>query len=242
MEVLGLGLGLKVPIPELQLTLSSPTMEDIGYIGEENFFTATQLLCLDKDQLIQDETLLQNSSNFQVLMEVLKQTEDKNKKTSLINLFQIILPDYKTAITPNGFILLKDGEEPKMIDEGNFNIFQQVVKEVLCVNNIFQGKNVVYKPSNAKAKRIADKLMRGRKKVAEQKGGNKNKSVLIQYLSILTVARVITISDWPKMTLFLLFDLMQRYNLNVDWDIDLRVRLAGGTPEKQVDSWMKNLY
>jgi len=49
MNYLGSLLGLKVPIKELQLTLSCPTMEDIGYIGEQDFFTAMQLLCLDKD-------------------------------------------------------------------------------------------------------------------------------------------------------------------------------------------------
>lgn len=242
MNYLGSLLGLKLPIKELQLTLSCPTMEDIGYMGEQDFFTAMQLLCLDKDQLVQDKTLLSNLSNFQVLMEVLKQTRDAEKKTAITNLLMILLPEYKTAITPNGFILFKEGEQPKTIDEGNFDIFQAAVKEVLCVNSIFQGKHVVYNPANSKAKAIADKLMRGRQKVAAQTSGQEGGSVFVQYLSILTVRGVLAVSEWRSLTLFALFDLIQRNNLFIDWDIDLRVRLAGGSPDSKVEPWTKNLY
>lgn len=42
--------------------------------------------------------------------------------------------------------------------------------------------------------------------------------------------------------MFQLFDLMERYEAFVTWDIDLRVRLAGGKPDKPVDNWMKDLY
>jgi hypothetical protein len=35
---------------------------------------------------------------------------------------------------------------------------------------------------------------------------------------------------------------MERYNAYVEWDVDLRVRLAGGEPKQQVETWMRNLY
>jgi hypothetical protein len=35
---------------------------------------------------------------------------------------------------------------------------------------------------------------------------------------------------------------MERYNAFVEWNVDLRLKLAGGTPEKQVESWMRNLH
>jgi hypothetical protein len=64
---------------------------------------------------------------------------------------------------------MKADAEPVTIDENNFDILQDVAREVLCMSSLFQGKNIVYKPGNAAAKRIADKLMRSRKKIAEQK-------------------------------------------------------------------------
>ena len=53
--------------------------------------------------------------------------------------------------------------------ENNFDILQAAANEVLCMSSLFQGKNIVYNPGNAAAKRSADKLMRSRKKIAEQK-------------------------------------------------------------------------
>jgi hypothetical protein len=35
---------------------------------------------------------------------------------------------------------------------------------------------------------------------------------------------------------------MERYSAKVEWDVDLQVRLAGGSPEEKVESWMKELH
>ena len=87
-----------------------------------------------------------------------------------------------------------------------------------------------------------NKIMEGRKKVAQLKGGNKE-SVLTRYLSILTIgSSTITLKDAIDLTIFQVFDLIDRYNAFVEWDTDLRVRLAGGKPEKTVESWMRDLH
>ena len=44
------------------------------------------------------------------------------------------------------------------------------------------------------------------------------------------------------LTMFQLYDLVERYGLYVNWDIDIRSRLAGGKPDKQPDNWMKNIH
>jgi hypothetical protein len=45
-----------------------------------------------------------------------------------------------------------------------------------------------------------------------------------------------------NLTMFQLYDLIERYGLYVNWDIDLRSRLAGGKPDKHPDDWMKNIH
>ena len=60
--------GNPVPIPEIQLIAHSPVIKEICMMGEEDYFTAMHLLCLEKENLIQDETLLSSLSNFQVFM------------------------------------------------------------------------------------------------------------------------------------------------------------------------------
>ena len=50
------------------------------------------------------------------------------------------------------------------------------------------------------------------------------------------------LEDCCNLNLFQLFDLMERYTSYVEWDADLRLRLQGGKPEKQVEPWMRNLH
>lgn len=241
---LSLMVGIDMPVPELQLIFHAPTIKDIAYMGEKQYFMAVQYLCLEKEQLVQDETLLLSMTNFQVLMKILEQTKDKDKKSAIITLLKLIFPDFSAAITKNSIILtMDDNDGPTiLIDEQNFDIFQEVLREILCVNSLFQGENVIYNPGNDRAKEIANKLMRGRRKVAEQKAGNGNQSVLVRYISILTVAQIITLEDCINCNMFQLFDLMDRYTKKTECDTDRQVKLAGGKTEKQVESWMKDIH
>lgn len=238
--------GIDIPIPELQIVIHPPTIKDIAYMGESQFFTAVQYLCLDKESLIQDEFLLSSLTNFQVLMKVLEQSQDKEKKKSITMLLKLLFPNFNAVITKNSIILtnpLEKGSQPILIDDNNFDLFQQVLKQVLCVNSIFQGKNIIYNPVNERAKKIAEKIMKGRKKVAQIKNKGNNESVLTRYISILTIGtNTIKIEDCLNLNMFQLFDLMERYNSYVEWDIDLRVRLAGGKPDKTVESWMRDIH
>ena len=236
--------GIDIPIPELQLTIHVPVIKEIALMGETKFFMAVQYLCLDKESLIQDETLLSLLTNFQVLMKVLEQSQDKDKKNAVIMLLTLLFPDYIPVITRNSIILTKQGEnQPLLIDDNNFDIFQSVLKEILCVNSLFQGNNVIYNPANDRAKEIAEKLMRGRRKVAEIKSKGNNESVLTRYISILTIgSNTMSLEDCLNLNMFQIFDLMERYNAFIEWDVDLRVRLAGGKPDKPVESWMRDIH
>lgn len=236
--------GIDIPIPELQLTIHVPVIKEIALMGETKFFMAVQYLCLDKESLIQDEILLSSLTNFQVLMKVLEQSQDKDKKNAVIMLLTLLFPDYIPVITRNSIILTKQGEnQPLLIDDNNFDIFQSVLKEILCVNSLFQGNNVIYNPANDRAKEIAEKLMRGRRKVAEIKSKGNNESVLTRYISILTIgSNTMSLEDCLNLNMFQIFDLMERYNAFIEWDVDLRVRLAGGKPDKPVESWMRDIH
>lgn len=240
---LALMAGIDIPIPDLQLIVHSPSVKDIAYMGEEKFFQAMQYLCIDKEALTQDETVLQNLDNFQVLMRVLEESSDKEKKIAVQTLLMMLFPNYKVVMMPRSITLIGDGQPPIMIDSGNFDVFQDVIKQVLCANNLFQGKNVVYNPEGDRAKDIANKLIRGRKKVAAQKAASEgDTSILTRYISILRTGPHIPIQESIGYNLFQLFDQIERYSAYIEWDIDLQVRLAGGKPDKQVETWMRNLY
>ena len=83
--------------------------------------------------------------------------------------------------------------------------------------------------------------MRARQRVAAQKGDKG--SIFAQYMSVLTVGlNSMSLEDCSKLTMYQLFDLVERYMLYINWDLDIRSRLAGGKPDKQPDNWMKNIH
>lgn len=172
-------------------------------------------------------------------MEVIK--KNKEKKKELINLLSILFPQYEPILTDRS-ILLNEPNSDKiiLIDKDNFSYLQDVCKEIFCISSLFQGDNMVYKPANKKAKEIADKIMKARKKIASMK--KKDETILDRYISILGTGLKIPYSALSDLTLYQLFDLMERFELYTAWDIDIRLKLAGGKGERQIGNWMKNIH
>lgn len=237
---LALMAGTDIPIPELQLTAHQPTIKEISYVGEKDFFTGVQCLCLYKSMFVEDKDGLSNITNFQIFMTIMTEEETISKKFAVLQVLQLLFPDYNVLFTPISLILSK-GDEDIVIDESNFELFQDVLREIFCAK---QGPmdQQAFNPANDKAREIANKLMRGRQRVAAQQGGE-NSSVFSRYLSMLTVGlSSMSLMDLINVTMFQLYDLVERYILFMNWDIDIRTRLAGGSPDSQPDNWMKNIH
>lgn len=237
---LGLMCGIDLPIPELQAAIHQPKIKEIAFVGEKDFFLGVQCLCIDKNIIAnQGESLLVNTNNFQIFMTMMKEKEMAEKKDSVINVFSLIFPKYKTLFTPRSIILQSDTQI--MIDDSNFEILQEYLKEIFCFKSSMS-QELGFNPANDTAKKIADKLMRGRQRVAEL-NGSANVSIFSQYLSMLTVGLdSMSLQDLMDLTMFQLFDLVERYQLYINWDIDIRSRLAGGKPDGKPENWMKNIH
>lgn len=238
---LALMCGTDIPVPECQLVVHQPTMREISYIGEEDFFTGVQTLCIQKNMVTQDESLLANMSNFQIFMTIMTEKETRDKRECVMKLFQMIFPLYKVSILPRGIYITFEGQPLASLDETNFEPLQQIVRQIFCVNDGPMGQTA-FNPADEQAKAIAEKLMRGRQRVAAQ-NGQAQASPFAQYLSTLTVGLgSMSLHDCMNLTMYQLLDLVERYMLYVDWDIDIRSRLAGAKPESKPDNWMKNIH
>lgn len=237
---LALMAGTDIPIPECQITIHQPTIKEIAYLGEKDFFTGIQCLCIQKTMCIEDESLLANTTNFQVFMTVMTDKTTVDKKETVISVLMILFPGYKVIFTPRTLLLNKDGSNI-IIDENNFEILQSVLEQIFCLRNTDQAS---FNPGNDAAKKIADKLMRARERVAKLKAAEGGSgSTFSQYISILTVALgSMSLQDCINLTMYQLYDLVERYMLYVNWDIDLRSRLAGGKPDSKPDNWMKIIH
>ena len=233
--------GTDMLIPESNLVAHQPRIKEISFIGESDFFIGAQTLCLHKTMFIEDKTILDSINNFQIFMTIMLQDETKDKKANILNVLNLLFPSYKVNVTPNSLLFIKEGVPPITVDGNNFEALQEVLRLIFCMHNGPMDQQA-FNPANDKAREIAQKLMRGRQRVAAQ-NGNSNVSVFSQYMSILTIGLgSMSLQDLTNLTMFQLYDLMERYTLYTAWDLDVRQRLAGGKPEGTPDNWMKNIH
>ena len=236
---LALMTGADIPLPELQLAQHQPTIYEISMLGEQDFFIGIQVLCINKEMYTSDENLLEHTTNFQIFMAMMNEPQMADKKNCVIQTLSLLFPEHQALFTPRSMVLNKDGTTV-MIDEGNFEILQQVLSQQFCLSGSGQE---AFNPKDSKAKEIAQKLMRARQRVAEQKAHENSGSVFGQYLSILTIGlHSMSLQDCVQLTMYQLYDLVERYSLYINWDLDIRAKLAGSTDNKPVDNWMKQIH
>lgn len=239
--------GRDIPFHPLKIQIHQPRLSEIGLLGEADFFTAAHYLCLDKKKLPQNPEL-DDFSNFQILQSMLKLSSQQtgiNIKVLITNLLALLIPTHQVSITPNGFLLYNTSTKNTCsIDGDNFEEFKELVKEVLCLSKILQDNENSFNPQGKKAEAIAKKIMEGRKKVAQINAKkNGSQSIIARYVSVLSIALGISEQDiLDKYTLCQLFDSIKRYEMKQAFDIDLKVRLTGTKPDKEVDNWMDDIH
>ena len=248
MNSLMLMTGVDMPFPEVQQQVHQPTIKEISYIGELNYFAGLQMLCVDKNTLTlsnpEDNSRLGSMSNFQIFMTMMNEppqpgTEDK--KAQVIQVFELLFPGYRVQFTPRCLFFNNGQGSSFTLDEATFELFQELIKPQV---SIFKGAEGGYNPVGRKAQEIANKLMRGKQKIAELKGETRNQGgILSRYVSILTIGlNTMSFQDCLNLTVYQMFDLVERYGLYMSWDLDIRSRLAGASPEDKPEDWMKNIH
>jgi hypothetical protein len=237
---LALMAGIDLPIVECRLVAHQPKIKEIAFLGDTSFFTGVQTLCLYKSMFTQGNVDLEDINNFQIFMTMMLEKETLDKKQSVLDVLKLLFPSYKVLLTPRSLIFQKEQSEPEIIDENNFEALQEILRLIFCAN---QGPmdQQAFNPADDAAREIAEKLMRGRQRVAAQKG-NTNSSVFVRYLSVLSLALNLPIQSLLEYTMFQFYDLIERYGLWLNWDLDIRARLAGGKPDKHPDDWMKDIH
>lgn len=238
---LSLMAGIDIPVLEIQVNIHQPKIIEIAYMGEEGFFSAMQSLCIEKNKF-EENPQIARMSNLELLFSVLNNSEKKKgKKNDLVNLLTIMFPEYQPLFSVNSILLKPRDNNGKIviIDNHNFDILQPVFKKMFCADSF---QKDAYNPASKRAQEIAEKMMRGRAKVAAQKGELET-STLTRYISLLSVGLSMPLSEILNLTLFQLYDLVERYMLYTKWDLDIKTRLAGGTPkDEDKEGWMRNIH
>lgn len=229
--------GVDIPIVSLQTVMHQPTILEISKMGDQEFFVGIQLLCLQKENFIQDETL---TTNFQLFIQILNDKQLGDKRNCVEQALFLLFPQLKQVMILPRSIVLNLAQTTVNIDEDNFEELQNVLRRAFCLE-----KNGAkdFNPNGGKAAEIAQKLNKARQRVAALKTVEEGNS-LVKYISVLTIGvPSMTLKDCCELTFYQLQDLMNRYSLYLNWDLDIRSRLViGSTNNKPVEDWMKNIH
>lgn len=190
----------------------------------------------------EDEIDLSEVSNFQLFMMVMEDERTLDKKQAVQEVLSLIFPKYKISFTPRSLMFYQQEIGMITVDDSNFNALQEIIQIAFCLN---RGKEdeVKYnvRESDKRAKEIADKLKRGREKVAEIKSKEAGDFIL-NYISILSVGLGIPMPQLKDYTLFMLCDQVERFGMYKSWDIDIKSRLAGAKIDHEPPDWMANIH
>lgn len=239
--------GIDIPISEIQVNIHQPTIREIAYIGERNFYQAASLLTIDKENLLlqpdltdEDKLSLSDQSNFQILMSMVGSSQIQ--RLDLQILLTLLFPEHMIEIEER-FIMLIGTKVPQktcIIDENNFHLLQDIVRVILCLNSSSEEE---FNPEGERAREIAEKIKRGRAKVAKLKGeSGKMESVLPRFVSSLAIGtNALTMKEVLDLTLYQLFDQLERYSLFNSFNISIQAKMAGAKDVEDVD-WLKNIH
>jgi hypothetical protein len=233
--------GNDIPFAEAQITIHQPTIKEIAYIGEENFYTGCEFLRFSKDNLEDEDKIhLESYTNFDVLMSIIneKNITIQQHKTCVFMVLSLLFPGYKINIESKCFSFERDGEDKHEINNQNYDSFLKILNTMFCLKT---NKDDTYNPSGDIAKKIADKLKKRHQRLAETEKPSKV-AIISRYVSILAVGQQKDINSFMQYTVYQLFDEFKRYELKLNWDIYLQAKMAGAKDLKEVDDWMADIH
>jgi len=102
-------------------------------------------------------------------------------------------------------------------------------------------ENKEYNPSGDLARKIANKIKRGREKKAELAPDTKI-AMFSRYISILAVGEKKDINDLMNYTVYQLMDEFNRYELKLQYDSWEKYRIAGATGLDDPEDWLKDIH
>ena len=240
--------GNDIPFTAAGITIHPPTIKEIGYIGEEAFFTGCELINFSKDILDdKDKTRLEHLTNFEVLMSIMNDNNIalRKQKNCFLLVLTLLFPNYQIHLNVDNIELAVVDENDFLVERAyltkeNYEEFKKVIKEIFCLS---KGSSDDYNPAGDLSRKIAEKLKERQRILAKQKGEKQDKiAIFSRYISILAVGQQKDMNSLMQYTVYQLFDEYQRFELKMQSDWYLQARLAGAKDLKEVEDWMKDIH
>ena len=236
--------GEDIPFVGARATIHQPKLKEISLIGETNFFTGSQFLLFNKNYLSdEDKKGLEDKSDFDIFMAIMNSGESSHHKDGAIMLLTLLYPEYNILLNNNEILLQQEDKDfSSSINGENFGEFQEIVRAMFAfgLNDDTKSK---YDPADKIAAKIAEKINKGKKKVAESKGVDiEDLSIFTNYVSILAVGLNKNINDLMEYTVYQIKTEFKRYQLKLGSDVYLKAKLAGAQDLEEVEDWMGDIH
>ena len=234
--------GNDIPFLPAKVTIHQPRLKEIAFITQSNFWPAYQLLKFNKDILSdKDKIRLLNKSNFYIIMSMIRENnlQAKQARLNLLSLLALLFPEYEIILQENA-IQLKHHQTQLIsyLNEENYEEFKTILIDMFFLT---QSQNKQYNPSGDLAKKIAEKLRKGREKRAELAPAQKF-SLLSRYVSILAVGEKKDINDLMNYTVYQLMDEYNRFQLKTKYDTWIKFKVAGATGMEDPEDWLNDIH
>ena len=234
--------GEDIPLISSNIIIHNPTIKELVqvFLYENSFLTGFEFLFFSKDMLQKrEQEVLANLSDYEVLVALLNAQSNVAMKEQLDcfkNFLSLLFQSYNIEYKEENIVLTKD-EYICIIDEKLFNEIKVIVKKMFPFKT--REGSFDYNPQNERARQIAEKLKKSRKKLEKQRKAKQlMESLFEKYISILTIGLQIPVNELYQCTVFQLFNMFERFEKKVTYDVHLKAQLAGATGMKEVDHWM----
>ena len=187
----------------------------------------------------EDRNNLSDIDDFDILMSILNEKSAVSQKISVELLLALLFPGYIISITETGFQLKDSQNTVSVIDKNNYNEFKEIISAMFQLNRLQEEE---FNPINEAARKIAEKIKKGREKRAAAKGLNKKFSIFSRYVSILAVGLQMDMNIFLNHTVYQLYNEFERFQKYLAFDINIRARLAGATEIDDVENWMEDIH
>lgn len=227
--------GVDIPVPELKLSIRQPLIDEVALLTEQKYFLALSIFKANKKSLEIDK---EEVNNWMIFNETLNQTIEgiDNTKTFILNFLRLFVP--KINMGPRS-LMIDAGDEIVNIEEGNFDLFQEVICEAGAAWLLNKHEGEDFNPINETAAAIAEKMKAARKRLAalNQTEGD-GKGFLARYVKGVSAMTANSLQDTKKMTIYQLNEVMQMYLSWEGYELDVRSRLAGAKNEHKLVHWL----
>ena len=233
-----------IPFPQAQLTIYQPSVKEISFIGESDFFVAVNALSKDYKKY-QDNSDLSNMSNFDILMSVINEkTEVSYKiKDTIVKVLFLLFPDYNINFTPRAIIFQHQEQKDQihMIDNNNFDILGKMIFEIFALAEMTGEETGDYNPQGDRARALVEKFKKKREllaKLRQERGEDSPMlSVFGRYINVLAVGECKDKNTLSNYSVYQLIEEFKRFQLKEAFDYTFQAKMAGATKIKDAKDW-----